>query len=222
MRKTLLLLVSLSVSTLSLGQTIRLNGYGGYTFRDRFPLGGTYGFGGINYYYTEGEIKESAHFGGGLEFEFRPNMAVEIYYQNQPTTGSIRFSNWDATSGDVSVNYLMLGGLRYAPFSDKVKGFGGLLLGAAWADSNYGSSTKFAWGGRLGLFITPSDRFGIRLGAQLLSPVQGAGGGLYFGTGGASAGVSTYSTIYQFGFFGGISIGFPQGGGGSRPTPMGQ
>ena len=39
-----------------------------------------------------------------------------------------------------------------------------------------------------------------------MSPVQGAGGGFYFGTGGAGAGVSTYSTIYQFNVGGSINF----------------
>lgn len=194
---------------------MRLNVYGGYTFKDRFSLSGTYN----GYTYQEAAINESAHFGAGLEFEVRPNKAVELYYQNQATTGYIE-STFSRNEIDVSVNYAMLGGLGYAPFSDLVKGYGGILLGAAWMNSDFGSSTKVAWGGRLGLLISPNERFGIRLGAQVLSPIQGAGGGLYFGTGGAGAGVSTYSTIYQFAFMGGIAIGMS--GGGSRPAPAGQ
>ena len=49
-----------------------------------------------------------------------------------------------------------------------------------------------------GFRIAPSDIVSLRVHAQLLSPVQGAGGGFYFGTGGEGVGVSTYSTIYQF------------------------
>ena len=33
-------------------------------------------------------------------------------------------------------------------------------------------STKFAWGGRLGLMISPSEQVGIKLGAQVLSPIK--------------------------------------------------
>lgn len=202
---TLLLLVAAPASA----QVLRLNLYGGYTFRDRFPLGGTY----QGFTWREGAINESAHFGGGLEYEFRPNKAIEVYYQMQPTTGYIETSLGRFTT-DVTANYLMLGGLGYAPFNDKLKGFGGLLVGAGWASSDAGSSTKFAWGGRLGLMISPSERVGIKLGAQVLSPIQGASGGLYLGagTGGVStgAGISTYSSIYQFGFFGALTFSFPQ------------
>ena len=209
LRKLAYLTIFLAVAAPASAQVLRLNLYGGYTFRDRFPLGGAYG----GFTWQEGAINESAHFGGGLEFEVRPNKAIEIYYQMQPTTGYVQTS-LDRYTTDVTANYLMLGGLGYAPFNDNLKGFGGLLVGAGWATSDAGSSTKFAWGGRLGLMISPSERVGVRLGAQLLSPVQGASGGLYVGagTGGVStgAGVSTYSTIYQFGFFGGLAFSFPQ------------
>jgi hypothetical protein len=43
-----------------------------------------------------------------------------------------------------------------------------------------------------------SEKVSLRIHGQLLSPVQWAGGGFYFGTGGSGAGVTTGSTIYQF------------------------
>ena len=46
------------------------------------------------------------------------------------------------------------------------------------------SATKFAWGLRLGANIWASEKMAIKLQGQLMSAVQGAGGGLYFGTGG--------------------------------------
>lgn len=188
-------------------QSVRLNGYGGYTFGDKLNFSGYPG-------YDQAKIEESGHFGVGLEVEFRPLTAIEIYYQNQPTTGRLLGTVQDEFKTDLNVSYLMIGGLRYAG-NDKVKGFGGLLLGAAFLNSEGLSTTKFGIGGRLGLLITPNEKIGFRLGAQLLSVVQGAGGGFYFGTGGAGAGVSTYSTMYQFGLFGGISISL---GGGSAPA----
>jgi hypothetical protein len=71
-----------------------------------------------------------------------------------------------------------------------------------------GSATKFAWGFRGGVLLNASEKIGIKLSASLLSAVQGAGAGVYLGTGGAGAGVSTYSSMYQFalgGSFGGKS-----------------
>lgn len=196
-------------------QSVRLNAYGGYTFADKFSLDGYPG-------YSEARFNESAHYGFGLEVEVRPLTAVEIYYQWQPTDASL-LGTLDEVKTDVTISYLMLGGLRYAG-NDRVKGFGGLMLGAAFYNSENVDATKFGIGGRLGLLITPNEKIGFRLGAQILSTVQGAGGGFYFGTGGAGAGVSTYSTIYQFGLFGGVAISLGGRSGAARssvppPTP---
>jgi hypothetical protein len=54
--------------------------------------------------------------------------------------------------------------------------------------------------------VWAGEKFGIKLQAQLTSVSQGAGGGLYFGTGGAGVGLSTYSSIYQFGLGGGLTF----------------
>ena len=51
-----------------------------------------------------------------------------------------------------------------------------------------------------------------------MSAVQGAGGGLYFGTGGGGVGVSTYSSMYQFGLGGGLT--FALGGGTKTAKPQ--
>jgi hypothetical protein len=111
------------------------------------------------------------------------------------------------------VSYIMLGGVRYfTVMSDKVQPYGGLMLGVAVYDNKSPdsgdptSATKFAWGARLGTNIWLSEKVGIKLQAYLVSAVQGAGGGFYFGTGGAGAGVSTYSTLYQFGLGGGLVV----------------
>jgi hypothetical protein len=63
-----------------------------------------------------------------------------------------------------------------------------------------------------------SEALGLKIGAQLMSPVQGAGAGLFFGTGGARVGISTFSTVFQFGFTGGLRFSF----GGTGATATGQ
>ena len=97
----------------------------------------------------------------------------------------------------------MLGGTRYAPINEKLAGFATLDAGVGFIspkETSYDGVTKFAWGLRLGLRMMTSEKVSLRIHGQLMSPVQGAGGGFYFGTGGAGAGVSTYSSIYQFNF----------------------
>jgi len=65
-------------------------------------------------------------------------------------------------------------------------------------------ATKFAWGLKAGANIWASERVGLKLQASLLSAVQAFGGGIYFGTGGAGAGVTGVSTFYQFVLGGGL------------------
>jgi hypothetical protein len=203
-------------------QNVRLNLFSGYTFQDKFPIGGSYYYGGYTYTYSEGVIEESAHFGGSIEFDVRRNKSIELLYQNQPATVYYRGSSsiLEDYKYDVSINYIMLGGLNYAPFSEKVKGYGGLNLGCAFMTGD-AEATKFAWGAKLGLAIDMSPTVGLKLGAQLMSPVQWTGGGVYFGTGGASAGVTMGSSIYQFGLTGGLVFTFPRGGssGPAKPAP---
>jgi len=202
-------------------QTTRLNGYAMYVFDDKFD----------SYYspgdYYEGKFKGGLQWGVGIEYMPTPMNGIELLYLNQQTTAPTTYaypglSGIKTTNFDVGFNWAMLAFNRHMrkPGS-KVEGFGGGMLGAAFInvdnpDNNTGNSaTKFAWGLRLGANIWASEKVAIKLQTQLLSAVQGAGGGLYFGTGGAGAGVSTYSSMLQFGLGGGITFAL----GGSKTTP---
>jgi len=193
-------------------QTTRLNGYAMYVFDDKFD---SY-YDNSNYY--QGKFKGGLQWGAGLEYLPHPSSGVELIYLNQKTTALTTYaytglSGVKTTNFDVGFNWLMLAGNRYMrkPGS-KVEGFGGFMLGAAFINvdnpdnGNSNSATKFAWGFRLGANIWASERVAIKLKADVLSAVQGAGGGLYFGTGGGGVGVSTYSSMYQFGLGGGIAF----------------
>lgn len=210
-----LLLMSAAACLLSTASAqVKLNGFGGYTFQDRFNLSGAYN----GFSYSEGVLGEGAHFGGSIEFELRPHKSIELLYQTQSGEGYLRSGPVDFGPYDVAMHYVMLGGLGYKPFSPAVSGYGGVNLGVGFISGD-ASATKFAIGGKLGLMFNASSTVGIKVGAQVLSAVQGAGGGFYFGTGGASAGVSTYSSIYQFGFTGGLCIALQGRSTASTPKP---
>ena len=211
--RTILLAASLvGLASVSVAQ-VKLNGFAGYTFQDKFNMSGTYN----SYNYTDGVIGDGTHIGGGIEFALRPTKSVELFYQVQATQGYINGIS-DFTPRDVNIHYLMIGGLGYQPFSPVVSGYGGINLGAGFISGD-ASTTKFAIGGKLGLLVNLSETVGLKMGGQLLSAVQGAGGGFYFGTGGAGAGVSTYSSIYQFGFTGGLCITLKGRSTASAPPP---
>lgn len=182
--------------------TVTLMTFESYTFPDKFDT--EYGY---------GKIEDGFQWGAGLEIGLSEVAAVEIIYQNLSTTGY--FDGWDGNevirnNGDVNCNYVMLGGTRYAPINEKIAGFGTFNMGVGWFDvsESLGGSTptKFSIGGRLGLRIMASEKVSVRIHTQLFSPVQWAGGGMYFGTGGSGAGVTTGSTIYQFNLGGSLNF----------------
>lgn len=178
--------------------SITLLTFESYTFADQFDTE-----------YGTGKIQDGFQWGGGLEIGLANNAAVELIYQNIKT--DVTYQGFDNQyTGKVGINYMMLGGTRYAPLNDKISGFGSLDMGVAWSNPDTSldseSITKFAWGGRLGVRIQASEKVSLRLHAQLLSPVQWSGGGFYFGTGGGGAGVTTGSTIYQFNLGGSLNF----------------
>lgn len=187
----------------------RINLYGAYVFDDKFDT----------YYssnqYIEGKVMGGFQWGAGVEFFPRESYGVELLYYRQDTEANVRYFNDIYLTDRVAplgVNYIMLAGNRYVRYNEKVEPYGGFMLGAIVysnkePEANENNSyTKFGWGVRLGVNIWASDRVALKIQTQLTSAVQGMGGGLYFGTGGGGAGVTSYSTIYQFGLGGGLSF----------------
>lgn len=200
MKKSVTLFVlALILSLPALAQpTVTLLTFESYTFQDKFDTE-----------YGSGKVQDGFQWGTGLEFGLHETMAVELIYQHMD--GDVYYQGLNQRyDGKVGVNYFLIGGTRYAPLNDKISGFGTLDLGAGHFTTNSSLAsedvTKFTIGGRLGLRIAVTEKVSIRLHGQLLSPVQWAGGGFYFGTGGSGAGVSTGSTIYQWNLGGSLNF----------------
>jgi hypothetical protein len=213
MKKFLLVVLCLTGSYLfaqtgsQSGPSIRLNGYTTYAFADNH----------VDSYYSETSFFEGAleggfEWGGGLEVVPAPGMGVEFLYLRLDSYAPIDYydGGLQFTEFDIAHNYLFLGFNKYVNINPRVEPYGGLLLGMAIynvtnpENSNTGSATKFAWGVRGGLNIWANERVGIKMQAALISAVQAVGGGIYFGTGGAGAGVTGFSTYYQFNLGGGL------------------
>ncbi len=190
---------------------LRINGYTLYAFDDNVD----------SYYssteYFNGTIKGGFQWGGGLEYMMMPSQSVELSYLRLDTHAPMeyydnRVNRVRNTDFDVATNYILIGSNRYFGLNPKVEPYVGLQAGMAIFNVDEkdgdlsGNSTKFAWGAKLGANIWASDKIGLKIQTGLNSAVQSAGGGLYFGTGGAGAGVSTYSTFYQFYVGGGLSF----------------
>ncbi|HTE23303.1 outer membrane beta-barrel protein [Flavitalea sp.] len=189
----------------------RLNIYGSYVFDDRVD----------SYYsntsYYEGTVKGNLLWGLGVEYMIQPTMGIELTYLREdtkaPTTyydDQVIVNNVKTKEFDLGINYLMLGTTKYFPLSEVIEPFFGLALGIGIINgsdpstSEERNATKFAWTIKGGTNIWASEKVGIKLQAGLTSIAQGAGGGIYFGTGGVSPGLSTYSSIFQFSLGGGV------------------
>ena len=197
-------LSSTTMLSLAPAGQIRLNAYSGYVFDDRVDMPEN------NFY---GIVKGGYQWGLGAEYVVRPNQSVELFYMRQSTTAETRSFGLNPKDIDykLGINYIMLGGNRYfSKPGGRIEGFVGAMLGVGFAGaedptSNRKSSiTKFAVGMKGGANIWLSGQLGIKIQAQLLSAVQGFGGGVYIGTGGVGYGTSSYSSIYQFSLGGGL------------------
>ena len=216
MKKKLLTLIVSCFSFFFLSaQEFRVNLFGQYVFDDHVE----------SYYsttsYYEGTIKGGFKWGGGLEYLVNPAYGINLIYLTQSTTAPLNYYDNNPPAGlknrefDLTTHWIMLGGARYMR-KDKFEPYGGLEIGMVISNLDNplsgasASNTNFAWGLKLGTNIFFSEKVGIKLQADLRSATQAAGGGLYFGTGGAGVGVSSYSTIYQFGLGGGLVFRFPK------------
>lgn len=188
---------------------LRLNLYSFYAFDDKVDSR----YSSTEYY--EGTVEGGFQWGGGLEYMIQPQQGVELSYMRLDSKANLtNYSSLvsDRYDLDVASNYLMIGSNRYFGMNPKVEPYAGLNLG--WAHYNVentengksAAADKFAWGAKIGLNFWASEKVGIKIQTGLNSAIQGAGGGLYFGTGGVGAGVSTYSTLYQFYVGGGLTF----------------
>lgn len=194
-----LLLVAVSFQVFAQGD-IEVTGFGGYTFKNSFNIRG-----------GKATIGDGGTFGGSLAFEVRDGIDLELYYSRQESTLSAKANYLGEVinfreSGNVS--YWMVGGTRnFQGMNPNMYFFTSVRLGGvtfSTKDNTPDSVSKFAasFGGGMKYFI--NDQMGIKLSGNMLFPIFDVGAGLWFGSGGAGVGVSTWSPILQFNFNGGI------------------
>jgi hypothetical protein len=209
MKKIILgIILFAGITSLATAQGVHLNLYSSYVFDDDVD----------SYYsntsYFNGTIKGGYSWGGGLEFKAAPTKGIELKYLHRSTTAPMEYYDvvTKHTTFDVGLNYILIGGNNYFKTGGKVEPYAGADIGMALIyvtnpdNSKENNSTNFAWDIKLGANIWVNEKIAIKLQADVLSAVQAAGGGVYFGTGGAGAGVSAYSTMYQWGLGGGLTV----------------
>ena len=211
MRKYMLLIIVNFITVAASAQETRIVAYGNYVFDDKVE---SY-YSSTNYF--NGTIVGGGMWGLGLEFKVHDEYGLELLYQRQDTKATVHYYDVGSVGDkdgdvDLGINWIMAGATRYLTEKRSLEPFAGLMLGVAILDgtnpdnNKSASATKFAWGFRLGTNVLVSDHLGFRFQAQLQSATQAAGGGIYFGTGGTGAGVTTYSSMTQFVLGGGVFL----------------
>jgi len=192
----------------SSGPSVRIHGYATYAFDDN----------NVDSYYSDtdywdGKINGGFQYGGGLEIMPAPAIGVEFTYLRLDSKAPMEYYLNGAirnTTFDLAQNWLFLSFNKYLPVNPKVEPYFGMQLGMDILniedpDSGYSDgATKFAWGIKAGVNVWANEKVGIKLQLGLLSAVQAVGGGVYFGTGGTGAGITGFSSYYQFNIGGGI------------------
>jgi hypothetical protein len=197
MKKTIVLSVVLFfMLATGFAQHLSINAFGGYTFRDRINFSNAYTY-----------INAGGMWGASIEGVNAQGTGLEIVYQYQSTnTPTTIYIPSQTINSSTVISYLLLNFEQYYMANPKIQPYGGLGLGAAFYKSDYQNSTsetKFAWDIKAGVKFKMSSSFGIKIGAQLLSSSQATGNAFYYGYV-----YTTYATILQFSFTGGLVFDF--------------
>lgn len=207
MKKILFISILFFVLNNLSAQKLRLNGYLMHAFDDRVDS-----YNDPNDFYR-GKIMQSAMWGIGAEWMKQSNFGIELQYLNQRTTAPLTYFNNGVRNSEfqLQMNHILIGTNRYfRTEKSPVEFFAGLSAGLSLIDlynpdtRNTTNRTKFSWLIKGGANFWINSQLAIKTQVQLLSVVQSVGGGFFFGTGGSGAGVSPYSSMYQFALGGGL------------------
>jgi opacity protein-like surface antigen len=205
MKKTLITSVILIIAAVGYSQHLSINAFGGYTFRDKINFGNAYAY-----------LNGGGFWGVSVEGVNQQGTGVELLYQYQKTNVPIYTypGNVQQNAGQdgAVVSYLLLNFEQYMMNNPKIQPYGGIGLGAAFYQGDFpgsSSETKFAWDLKAGIKFKASSSVGIKIGAQLLGSAQATGTAFYSpGFGAPVYPYTTYATILQFSFLGGLVFDF--------------
>ncbi len=195
-------------TSLNLTAQVEITGFGGWLWTGKIAA-----------YRQDIKVSDKGNYGltGGIRI--KEDMLVEFEWNHTENEASFREYvigiPEDPITVPLTLNYYMLGFNYLHTISEQVVPYGiinvGMLNVKSNGDGQYSTSNNYfaaGFGGGLRYYL--NDRIGIRLQARLLVPMQfgGVGFGCGIGTGGTGcgAGVSTYSSIIQGDFTGGIIL----------------
>jgi hypothetical protein len=198
-------LISTNVQSQSLIKP-ELSVFYGYGFASRLPI-------------YDGYLRslDAPIYGGAIAIPLpmKQDVHLEVSYLRQDTKIEAHLGNYYGntskikTSYNVAYNYFQLKGIHNIIRKENQRAvpYIGLGIGALWFENKepeYVDYVRFAFSVTGGAKIRLNDHFGLRLEGLLNAPIQGAGLYLGVGSGGLSTGVSTSSSILQFGISSGL------------------
>jgi hypothetical protein len=156
-------------------------------------------------------IIDDMNFGFQLNMPVRPGVKGELSYTRQDSylKSDIPFDG-ETKLFDLSVEYFHIGALVEKP-AGKATPFVLFTLGAtrfAPKGVDLGDEWRFSIAAGLGTKIHASERFGFRLQARALMPMQFSGGGLWCGTGGCDVGLGAGIQFFQIDASAGLFLNF--------------
>lgn len=185
------------------------------------PFGGWLWTGSIAAYRQDIKISDKTNYGITAGYRVQEQMIVEFEYNRTENSASFFLYEPGGDLGErrnvpLTMNYYMLGFEYEASYDQPFVPYGLFNLGALHVSSegardiSSSSNTYFVVGLGGGFKYYFNDVIGIKGQARLLFPMQfggvGFGCGIGTGGGGCGAGVSTYTSIIQGDFVGGIVL----------------
>jgi hypothetical protein len=177
-----------------------------------------FGFGGYevasDVQVTQGQLNiySNPNYGAGISFEVERGVQAEVFWIGQQTPVELKsYTGLTQPLFDVGIHYFQAGAVYEfrQTKAQKAFPFTSFSLGATLfspVDSDFSEEWRFSitFGGGGKFYL--SDNVGLRLQARLLLPINFNSVGIWCGSGGCSAGISSWATLLQADFTGGIFV----------------
>jgi len=178
------------------------------------PIVSAFFGGSMSTYNGDVDLSDVTSYGGALDYSLNREVAVELSYSYaKPNAKFTPYPNAglgvQSFSTDVVNHYVQLGA-RYTAGKGKFLPFlligGGVAIFSPTDQTTYSTETRFAMSFGAGLKLALGEKVALRVQGRLLMPLYFSGGGFWFGTGGASVGVTAGVPILQGDLGAGLTI----------------
>ena len=184
-------------------------------FVDNYPQVELYGHGGYLLLSTiparKGDIylKDNPDYGVGLAFHVKDELNAEVSWSMQNTSADLRtFEGEKIFLSDATIHHFLAGAV-YEPGDGNIKPIGLVSVGATLLhpiDKKYENAVRFTIAVGVGGKFYMDDRWGIRLQARLILPMQFNEGGFWCSTGSCGTYIGSWTEFIQGDFSGGIFV----------------